>query len=289
MKYWLLAARPKTLIAGLIPVFIGTAYASHYQSFKWHLFIAILFAVICIQIATNFINDAADFESGADNEDRLGPARMANSGFLSPKSLYRAAFALLSLSFFAGLYVVSFSGWPLFLLGLSSILLAYLYTAGPYPLAYYGLGDVFVFVFFGLVATAGTVYAYTEIFSTKALLLGACTGLQGTALICINNLRDIPTDTKSGKKTFSVFLGETNSKIYYTLLTIIPFIIWIFVWLDKSNLLSILPLLSLPLGILNITYCFLITDRKKFNSLLGFTSLIQALFGLGISLYFLYL
>src|SRR3990167_4436550 len=218
MNPWILAARPKTLVAGLIPVFLGSALAYQRGGFQPGVFVCALFGALAIQIGANYVNDAADFERGADTDDRLGPARMAASGLLSPKGLYIGSALAFLCAFLFGTYLFILAGTWILAVGLISILFAVAYTAGPYPLAYFGLGDLFVLIFFGLVAVLGTVFAHLQELTSESWLVAFATGFHGVALIAVNNLRDIPTDIKAGKKTISSRLGDRPARIYYAIL-----------------------------------------------------------------------
>lgn len=284
MNYWVAAARPKTLTAGFVPVLVGSAIAFHEGSFQLFVFFATLFGAIAIQIGTNYVNDAADFEKGADTSERLGPPRMANSGHLSPKQLYVGAGFFFLLAFLFGAYLISIAGIGMLWIGLFSIFFAVIYTAGPFPLAYLGLGDLFVLIFFGFVAVLGTEYAHTGAFSTQALILALAIGLHGVSLIAVNNLRDIPTDAKVGKKTLSLRIGDTNSRFYYAATVLLPFLIWFPFGYRLGGISFLLPYLAIPLAIKNILSCFKIEDRRQFNPLLGKSAGVQLLFGIFLSL-----
>lgn len=284
MKYWISAARPKTLVAGAIPVMLGSALAFQRGGFRFGVFLTAFLSCLAIQVGTNYVNDAADFEKGADTQDRLGPPRMALSGFLSPRSLYLGAAISFFIAFLLGSYLISVAGLPILIIGIFSILFAIGYTAGPFPLAYLGLGDLFVLVFFGLIAVLGTVYAHMQAIPEVAFWLSLATGLHGVGLIAVNNLRDIPTDIKAGKKTIAVRIGDHNSRVYYTALLFLPYLCWLPIALNLQSFWSALPFLSLPLAFANAKECFRIEDRKEFNTLLAKTAALQLLFGILASL-----
>lgn len=277
---WVSAARPKTLIAGLIPVALASALAVSAQGFRWAIFFSALGGALAIQIGTNYVNDAADFERGADTEERLGPARMAAQGLLSPRALYWGAGLCFLLATFFGIYLVSQAGPWILAIGIFSILFAIAYTAGPFPLAYLGLGDFFVLVFFGIVAVLGTYFAHTLSVTKEALYLAFATGFHGVALIAVNNLRDIPTDEKAGKRTLAVRLGDRASRWYYAALVFLPYLFWIPLFLRLPYLEALFPFASLPLAFANASACFRIRDRRDFNALLGRTAALQLLFGI---------
>lgn len=280
MSPWIFAARPKTLVAGIIPVVLGSALAFSHQGFRPGVFFCALLGALAIQIGTNYVNDAADFERGADTNERLGPPRMAAAGLLTPRALYLGAAFAFTLATFAGAYLIAHAGLWMLAIGLFSIFFATIYTAGPFPLAYLGLGDLFVLVFFGLVAVLGTVYAHLQALPPEAIYLALAVGLHGVALIAVNNLRDIPTDTKAGKKTLAVRLGDRASRVYYAVLLFAPYLCWLAFLPLVPGLYGYLPFFSIPLAFLNARRGFTIQYRPDFNSLLGKTAALQLLFGL---------
>lgn len=283
MKAWLLAARPKTLVAGLVPVFLGSALAYKTGEFSLLVFLCALGGSLCIQIATNFVNDAADFERGADTEERLGPQRMAASGLLTSRALYVGAAAAFAVSFLLGLILIREAGIVMLWIGLVSIFCGVIYTAGPFPLAYLGLGDFFVFIFFGLVAVIGTYFAHAKQVTMASVLLASAAGLHSTALIAINNLRDIPTDIKARKITLAVRMGEPAAKIYYTTLIFLPLFIWLPFAASLQTIWGFLPFAVIPLASRAAIQCFQIQDRREYNKLLARTALVQLLFGVLIT------
>ena len=208
LKYCLLAARPKTLPAAIVPVWVGCVLAWKLRgTFDLPLALATLLGAIAIQIATNFFNDAIDARKGADTERRLGPVRVTASGMMSPRSVMRIAAGFLGVALVCGVFLYQARGWPIILIGIPSLFLAYGYTGGPFPLAYRGMGELFVILFFGLVAVTGTVFIQTGLWPREALLLGAQTGLLSAVLISINNFRDREEDASTGKRTFAVRFG----------------------------------------------------------------------------------
>ena len=208
LKSCLLAARPKTLPAAIVPVWVGCVLAWKLRgTFDLPLALATLLGAIAIQIATNFFNDAIDARKGADTERRLGPVRVTASGMMSPRSVMRIAAGFLGVALVCGVFLYQARGWPIVLIGIPSLFLAYGYTGGPFPLAYRGMGELFVILFFGLVAVTGTVFIQTGLWPREALLLGAQTGLLSGVLISINNFRDREEDASTGKRTFAVRFG----------------------------------------------------------------------------------
>jgi 1,4-dihydroxy-2-naphthoate octaprenyltransferase len=215
-QLFIMAARPKTLWAGLSPVIFGGALAFGESQFKIVPFLTVVFSAIFIQIGTNYANDYFDFKKGADSDRRDGPLRATQSGLIHENAMLWAAICAFALSAIAGLYLVYIGGLPILIIGSLSILFGFLYTAGPFPLAYIGLGDVFVFIFFGLVAVSGTYYVQTGQFSSLSVITGIAPGLYSMAILVANNLRDIATDKKAGKRTLAVRLGASFTRVQYT-------------------------------------------------------------------------
>jgi 1,4-dihydroxy-2-naphthoate octaprenyltransferase len=209
LKSVILAARPKTLPAAVVPVWAGCVLAWKLTgSFDAWLAFFTLAGAICIQIATNFFNDAIDAGKGADTEKRLGPMRVTSSGLMSRRAVMGWAGAFLLLAFGCGVPLFLARGWPMLAIGVPSLFLAYGYTGGPWPLAYRGLGEAFVILFFGFVAVCGTVFVQTGMWPKEAFLLGGQIGLLSTVLISINNLRDREEDATTGKRTLAVRFGR---------------------------------------------------------------------------------
>lgn len=208
LKSYLLAARPKTLPAAAVPVWVGCVLAREVAgSIDWLLGLCTLLGALCIQIATNFFNDAVDAEKGADTEARLGPRRVTASGLLSRRAVHCGAVTFLALACLAAIPLIQERGWPIIAIGLPSLYLSYGYTGGPFPLAYRGLGELFVILFFGLVAVGGAYFVQTGGWGWEVAVLGFQTGLLSAVLIAINNLRDVHEDRLSGKRTLAVRFG----------------------------------------------------------------------------------
>ncbi len=218
---WLLASRPRTLTAAVAPVLAGAGLAAHHATFAWLPALAAMLGAILIQIGTNFANDYYDFVRGGDTEERVGPVRVTQAGILPPQAVKRGMIAVLGLAMLVGVYLVAVAGWPIVVIGLASVACAVLYTGGPFPLAYHGLGDVFVFVFFGLIAVGGTYYVQALAWPPDAVLAGAGLGALSTAILVANNLRDIATDTKAGKRTLAVRLGVGGTRVEFVAMFIV--------------------------------------------------------------------
>lgn len=208
LQTWMLAARPKTLWAGAGPVFMGAAMAAADGVFHPVAAFCALIGALLIQIGTNFANDYFDFVKGTDTEERIGPTRATQAGLVTPAQMRNATVAVFGLAFLAGLYLVYRGGVPILVLGVVSILCGVLYTGGPFPLGYLGLGDVFVLVFFGPVAVAGTYYVQALSLPTAPILAGLAPGLLSCAILTANNLRDADGDIKTGKRTLAVRFGK---------------------------------------------------------------------------------
>jgi 1,4-dihydroxy-2-naphthoate octaprenyltransferase len=250
MKNWLLAARPKTLSAAVVPVMVGSALAAHEPNgVTWWIFVCALLGAVCIQIATNFINDALDFKKGTDTGERLGPLRVTQAGLLSAEAVMRAAWLSLGLAALCGIPLLYRCGWPMLVVGLASIAAAYAYTGGPYPLAYHGLGEIFVIAFFGFVAVGGTFYAHSLQLTRSALLAGLAVGCLATVLLVVNNLRDVDGDRRNNKRTLIVRFGERFAYAQIIFFALAPFaIVTLLGWL-RNEWGLLLPLAALPLAI----------------------------------------
>ncbi len=214
-RAWVLAARVPTLTAAVAPVAVGTAAAAGDGMFAPLPAIAALIAALCIQIGTNFHNDALDFLHGADTPHRLGPARVTQAGLLSSRQVLTGAYLCLGIAAAAGIYLVALRGWPVLMVGLASFAAALAYTASPLRLGYRGLGDLFVFLFFGVVAVVGSDYVQTGSVRAVALAASVPVGLLAAAILVLNNLRDIETDRAAGKRTLAVRLGARATRAQY--------------------------------------------------------------------------
>ena len=207
-RHWLEAARPRTLPAAVIPVAVGTALAVAHQAAHYGKAVICLAFALLVQVGTNFANDYFDFIKGADTSDRVGPRRAVAAGLIAPKAMVAGAGLVLGLAFMTGLVLVREADWVLLPIGIISILCALGYTGGPYPLAYHGLGDVFVFVFFGLVAVATTFYVQAGGLAPDVISAAAAVGLLAANILVVNNYRDADTDARAGKRTLVVRFGR---------------------------------------------------------------------------------
>lgn len=214
-RAWFLAIRPRTLTVSIAPVLAGTGLALADGVAVPEVATAALASAVCIQIIANLANDYFDFVKGADTEERVGPVRVVQAGLLTPQSVGRGIFAFLLLAFFAGGYLLGAAGWPVAAVGAASLLCAFAYTSGPFPLAYRGLGEAFVFVFFGPVAVMGTYYVQALSLSPHSLLAGTGLGVFSMAVLGANNLRDMETDAAAGKRTLAVRVGPLPAAVQY--------------------------------------------------------------------------
>ena len=224
-RAWVLAARPRTLWAAAAPVLVGAGLADAHGTYRFLPAAAALVCALLIQIGTNLANDYYDFVRRGDTEDRIGPLRVTQAGLIPPEHVWRGMVLTLLAARLVGVYLVSVGGWPIVWIGLASLLCAVAYTGGPYPLAYHGLGDPFVFVFFGLVAVAGTYWVQALALSGEAVVAGIGIGALNTAILVANNMRDLETDRAAGKHTLAVRLGRLGTRIEYALLMSVGFVV----------------------------------------------------------------
>tara|TARA_B110000196_G_scaffold299172_1_gene291582 strand:+ start:100 stop:969 length:870 start_codon:yes stop_codon:yes gene_type:complete len=268
IKLWINAARPKTLAASIVPIISAMLILPNQDLFKSHIFILTITAAIIIQIITNYINDLYDFLSGADKE-RIGPQRMLESGLLSQEEMTIAIKVLFILGIMCGLPLVLHGGWPILIIGLSAFLFAYLYTAGPFPLAYHGLGDIFVFIYFGLISVMGSYYLQTGFIDKNVMWLGISIGAKNVLLLAVNNIRDYSGDKKCNKNTLVVILGRSFGKLQILFMIILSYIslFYLSIGLD-SKVIFYISMISLPLS-LNILSDIYSKEGEALNKTLG--------------------
>jgi 1,4-dihydroxy-2-naphthoate polyprenyltransferase len=222
-RIWILASRPRTLPAAIAPVLVGTALAAAEDEFRVLPFIAALVGSIFIQIGTNLSNDYSDARRGADTEERLGPVRVTAGGLMPPRHVLVGTYVAFGVAVAAGLYLAAVAGWELLVVGVASILAGVLYTGGPRPYGYEGLGELFVFVFFGIVAVVGSYYVQTEELRWEAFALAVPVGLLSSAILVVNNVRDIDTDRRAGKRTLAVRLGRERARRLFVAMIVLSF------------------------------------------------------------------
>ncbi len=282
---WFLACRPKTLSVSLSPVLVGTAVAWHDTAALLGLpLLAAALGAALIQIGTNLFNDVGDFLRGTDAAGRLGPKRAAAEGWLTARAIRSGAWLAFALAFACGIYLVWHGGWPIVAIGLASLTAGWAYTGGPKPIAYGPLGEVFVFVFFGLVAVGGSYYLQTLALSPGALLAGTLVGIHASAVITVNNYRDLDGDAQSGKNTLAVRLGRPAIRRLYAAEILAPYAL--LPLLAGLGWPTALPLLSLPLALALIRRFQREPPGPVFNSILAATAGLQLAFALLLTLSF---
>jgi 1,4-dihydroxy-2-naphthoate octaprenyltransferase len=281
MRIWLMAARPRTLPAAVAPVLVGTALAA--TEGEWHplRFAAAMLGALFIQVGTNLSNDYSDARRGADTDDRLGPVRVTAGGLVPPRQVLVATAVAFGLAVLAGAYLIATAGWELLLIGAASILAGILYTGGPRPYGYEGLGEVFVFLFFGVVAVGGSYYVQTETMEWEALALSVPVGLLAAAILVVNNVRDLETDRRAGKRTLAVRMGRQRSRALYAAMIYGAFATAQIPWIAGSDSLGpwlLLSLAALPLAPALVRTVRGRTDGPSLNGALARTGMLQLVF-----------
>ncbi len=282
---WVQAARPKTLAAAFTPVLVGAAIAFQDDALNAAATLVALWCAFLIQIGTNFANDYFDFVKGADTEERIGFERATAAGLIAPKTMLRATVLVMVIAFFSGLYLVWIGGWTVLIIGILSLIFGIMYTGGPFPLGYNGLGDVFVFLFFGIVAVMTTYYVNALEWSEATFWASLAVGALCTNILVINNLRDVVQDAKVGKRTLGVLFGDTALKCEYTLMLTLAFAIppHFHVQLGYDTWIY-LPFLSLPLALLHLRKVWLETHKPNLNKVLEQTAQLMAIYGILFSM-----
>ncbi len=288
MKNWISAFRPKTLTAAVVPIIGATALAaSKGIPLSYQLVVFALFSALFIQIGTNLINDAMDFKKGADTSERLGPKRITVSGEASFLKVMLAGSVFFLLAILFGVPLVISGGAPIIYIGISSIICGYAYTSGPYPLAYRGMGEVFVILFFGIIAVMGMFYLLTHQWTIESLILGLQIGFLAAVLIAINNLRDINTDRLANKNTVAVRFGESFAKFEIIFFILISFILNLY-WFQTSYFYAgLFPMFLLPKGVRIATRIYHEKPSSIYNQFLAQSAALQLLFGILIVIGFL--
>jgi 1,4-dihydroxy-2-naphthoate octaprenyltransferase len=283
LEAWLLAVRPKTLPAGAMPVILASALAFADGTFRLLPALVALVCALGIQIATNFINEIYDFRKGADTVERLGPTRTVAAGIISERTMIRVSAGLMISVFILGLYLVSVGGWPVLLIGVLSLLFAWAYTGGPFPIAYSGLGDVFVFIFFGLVAVGGTYYVQALTLSLPVIAAAAVPGAFSVNILLVNNIRDIETDLRVGKMTLPARIGAPRARILYVFLTVIAYVMPLYLVISGYSAWCLLCLLSLPLAVGMVRKLYR-SEGRDLNQVLAGTGKVLTVHGALLSL-----
>jgi 1,4-dihydroxy-2-naphthoate octaprenyltransferase len=281
LRLWLVAARPRTLPAAVAPVLVGTALAGTEDVFKPLRFAAALVGSIFIQIGTNLANDYSDARRGADTDDRLGPVRVTAGGLMPPRRVLVGTWVAFGVAVAAGSYLAAVAGWELLVVGVLSIAAGVLYTGGPRPYGYEGLGELFVFVFFGLVAVGGSYFVQTEDLRWEAVALGVPVGLLAAAILVVNNVRDIETDRRAGKRTLAVRLGRERAVTVFRLMLVVAYITLPAI-AGGGNLDAwvLLPFLSAPLALPLARTLAAHRDGPTLNEVLADTGRLLALFSI---------
>jgi 1,4-dihydroxy-2-naphthoate octaprenyltransferase len=274
---WFMAARPRTLPAAVAPVIVGTALAIHDDEFRALAFLAALLGAILIQVGTNLSNDYSDARRGADTEERLGPVRVTAGGLVPPRQVLVATYVTFGLAVLVGLYLVAVAGPELLLVGAASILAGVLYTGGPRPYGYEGLGEVFVFTFFGIVAVTGSYYVQAEELPWEAFVFAVPVGLLATAILIVNNVRDLETDRRAGKRTLAVRMGRERTRTFYVLTIGLAYAVVVVMGIVWSPWV-LLALLSAPLALAVVKLVRTHTDGPSLNEALAKTGVVQMIF-----------
>jgi 1,4-dihydroxy-2-naphthoate octaprenyltransferase len=274
-KYWVEAARPRTLVAGIVPVLVGTAAAGRLSPPR---FVGSLIVAVFMQIGVNFANDYFDAVKGVDTHERLGPRRLTSSGLIPADSMRNAMIVAFLVAVVTGIGLSAAAGWELVVVGAVSVVAALGYSGGPYPYGSRGLGEVFVFIFFGVVATVGSAYVQIEEISWLALCASVPVGFLAAAILVANNLRDIPTDSRTSKRTLAVILGEARTRLAFKALIVGSYLALVGIAVCGGGPWVLLPLLSIPLAIPVLRKVSTDSGRALIGVLVG-TAKLQLAFG----------
>jgi 1,4-dihydroxy-2-naphthoate octaprenyltransferase len=281
LRLWLVAARPRTLPAAVAPVLVGTSLAGLDDVFHPLRFACAVVASIFIQVGTNLANDYSDARRGADTEDRLGPVRVTAGGLMPPRQVLVGTWVAFAIAVAAGSYLIAVAGWQLLVVGVASIAAGVLYTGGPKPYGYEGLGEAFVFLFFGVVAVVGSYYVQVERLRWEAFALAVPVGLLAAAILVVNNVRDIETDRRAGKRTLAVRMGRERTRRVYAAMLALAFLSPIVIWLAGGLSWCLLfALLAAPLAVPLVRTVGTRTDGASLNGALGGTGKLLAVFSL---------
>jgi 1,4-dihydroxy-2-naphthoate octaprenyltransferase len=279
VRIWLMAARPRTLPAAVAPVLVGTSLAGFAHVFHPLRFIAALIGAVFIQVGTNLSNDYSDARRGADTEDRLGPVRVTAGGLVPPKRVLVATYVSFGIAVLAGVYLIAVAGWQLLIVGAASILAGVLYTGGPRPYGYEGLGEVFVFLFFGIVAVVGSFFVQIKHLHWEAFALAVPVGLLAAAILLVNNIRDIDTDQRAAKRTLAVRLGRERTRALYATMVYGAYLLAPITWLfGPLKAWVLLPWLTLPLAAPIVRTVRNHVDGPSLNAALARTGMLQLAF-----------
>ena len=279
LRIWIMASRPRTLPAAVAPVLVGTALAIQDGQFDAFAFIFALLGALFIQVGTNLSNDYSDARRGADTEDRLGPVRVTAGGLVPPRQVLVATYVSFGLAVLCGVYLIIVAGWVLLAIGAASILAGVLYTGGPRPYGYEGLGELFVFLFFGIVAVTGSYYVQTQDLPWEAFALAVPVGLNASAILVVNNVRDLETDRRAGKRTLAVRLGRERARMLYVAMLALAYLTALVPWIAGSlSAWLALCWLSLPLAVRAARIVRTRVDGPSLNAALAGTGMLQLVF-----------
>jgi 1,4-dihydroxy-2-naphthoate octaprenyltransferase len=279
VRIWLVAARPRTLPAAIAPVLVGTALAGFGHVFHPLRFLAALLGAIFIQVGTNLSNDYSDARRGADADDRLGPVRVTAGGLVPPKQVLVATYVSFGLAVLAGVYLIVVAGWLLLVIGAASILAGVLYTGGPRPYGYEGLGELFVFLFFGIVAVAGSFFVQVRHLHWEAFALSVPVGLLAAAILVVNNIRDIDSDRRASKRTLAVKLGRVRTRWLFAGIVYLAFLLAPITWIfGPVKPWVMLTWLALPLATALVRIVRTCTDGPSLNGALARSGMLQLAF-----------
>jgi 1,4-dihydroxy-2-naphthoate octaprenyltransferase len=284
---WISASRPRTLPAAVAPVVVGSALAAHDHRFELAAACLCLGFALLVQIGTNFANDYYDFVHGADTESRVGPRRAVAAGLVTPKAMRRAMAAVFTAAVFLGLNLIHWGGPWMLAVGAASIVSGIAYTGGPWPLGYHGLGDLFVFVFFGLVAVSVTYYVQAGHLTAPALMAGAAIGLLSTNILLVNNYRDVETDVVALKRTLVVRFGRSFARVQFTASLVIALAMPFLFLADGFGAWCLLPLLTAPLAWTHVRRLAIGENAADFVALLGDTGKFVAVYAVLLAAGFL--
>ncbi len=279
VRIWVMAARVRTLPAAVAPVLVGTSLALGAGHFHPLAFVAALLGAVFIQVGTNLSNDYSDARRGADTEDRLGPVRVTAGGLVPPSQVLLATYVTFGLAVACGAYLVAVAGPELLAVGAASILAGVLYTGGPRPYGYEGLGEVFVFLFFGVVAVVGSYFVQVQQLPWQAFVCAVPVGLLASAILVVNNVRDLETDRRAGKRTLAVRLGRARTRVLYSTMVAVAFVTAPLPWAFGSMSAWLLaPWLAIPLAIPVVRVVRTRTDGPALNGALAKTGILQRVF-----------
>lgn len=284
---WFLATRPKTLPASTAPVILGSAAAFSDGKINWTLAVITIICALLIQIIVNFINEIYDFKKGVDTDERLGPTRGVATGSINGKAMKNASIALIIITFALGMILVFSSDYKIFIVGILSLLFAWLYTGGPYPLSYHGIADIFVLIFFGIIAVCGTYYVQTGTVTKAVFIASFSPGLFSMNILGVNNLRDLKTDQAAGKTTLAVRFGSKFAIILYDILNytaclLVPYLLAY----NTVSFYMLIPMAALPFSII-LSKNIRKKTGKELNSQLAGTGKLLLLHSILISISFI--